>query len=84
MWVLWGYSLAFGPDIGGFIGNLKWFGLKGVTADAPGPYSDTVPHQAFMIFQAMFAIITPALVTADEGDEVMGLDLSEHGEQAFE
>ena len=63
VWVLWGYSLAFGPDIGGFIGNLEWFGLKDVSADAPGPYSDTIPHQAFMIFQGMFAIITPALVT---------------------
>ena len=63
VWVLWGYSLAFGPDIGGFIGNLEWFGLKDVSADEIGPYSDTIPHQAFMIFQAMFAIITPALVT---------------------
>ena len=56
-------SPAGGPDIGGFIGNLEWFGLKDVAADAPGPYSDTIPHQAYMIFQAMFAIITPALVT---------------------
>jgi Amt family ammonium transporter len=63
VWVLWGYSLAFGPDVGGFVGNLEWFGLKGVAADAAGPYSDTIPHQAFMIFQCMFAIITPALVT---------------------
>ena len=63
VWVLWGYSLAFGPDIGGFIGNLEWFGLKDVSANEAGPYSDTIPHQAFMIFQAMFAIITPALVT---------------------
>ncbi|MDA1128205.1 MAG: ammonium transporter [Chloroflexi bacterium] len=63
VWVLWGYSLAFGPDIGGFVGNLEWFGLKDVSADVAGPYSDTIPHQAFMIFQAMFAIITPALVT---------------------
>ena len=63
VWVLWGYSLAFGPDLGGFIGNLEWFGLKGVSANEAGPYSDTIPHQAFMIFQAMFAIITPALVT---------------------
>jgi len=63
VWVLWGYSLAFGPDLGGFVGNLEWFGLKGVAADAAGPYSDTIPHQAFMIFQCMFAIITPALVT---------------------
>ena len=63
VWVLWGYSLAFGPDIGNFIGNLEWFGLKDVSANEAGPYSDTIPHQAFMIFQAMFAIITPALVT---------------------
>ena len=63
VWVLWGYSLAFGPDIGGFVGNLEWFGLKDVSATETGPYSDTIPHQAFMIFQAMFAIITPALVT---------------------
>ncbi|MBI4216586.1 MAG: ammonium transporter [Chloroflexi bacterium] len=61
-WVLWGYSLAFGPDIGGLIGSLGWFGLKGVGAE-PGPYAATIPHQAFMIFQAMFAIITPALIT---------------------
>ena len=65
VWVLWGYSLAFGNDVEGwkFIGDLGWFGLKDVSANAPGPYSDTIPHQAFMIFQAMFAIITPALVT---------------------
>jgi Amt family ammonium transporter len=63
VWVLWGYSLAFGSDIGGFIGNLEWFGLKDVSANEAGPYSDTIPHQAFMIFQAMFAILTPALVT---------------------
>ena len=63
VWVLWGYSLAFGPDVGGFIGNLEWFGLRGVSATEPGPYAATIPHQAFMIFQAMFAIITPALIT---------------------
>ncbi|MBT98041.1 MAG: ammonia channel protein [Dehalococcoidia bacterium] len=65
VWVLWGYSLAFGPDLEGwqFIGNLEWFALKDVSANEAGPYSDTIPHQAFMIFQAMFAIITPALVT---------------------
>ena len=62
VWVLWGYSLAFGPDIGGFIGNLKWIGLNNVSATEAGPYSDTIPHQAFMIFQAKFAIITPALI----------------------
>jgi Amt family ammonium transporter len=63
VWVLWGYSLAFGPDVAGFIGNLDYIGLRGVSAVTAGPYSDTIPHQAFMIFQGMFAIITPALIT---------------------
>ena len=65
VWVLWGYSLAFGPDVGGLglIGNLEWFGLAGVSATEAGPYADNIPHQTFMIFQAMFAIITPALIT---------------------
>ncbi|MBN1866000.1 ammonium transporter [Candidatus Sumerlaeota bacterium] len=61
-WVLFGYSLAFGPDVKGLIGNLDWFGLKGVTTEAYPAYASTVPHQAFMIFQAMFAVITPALI----------------------
>jgi len=61
-WVLFGYSLAFGPDIGGLIGSLKWAGLSGVGA-APNPdYAPTIPASAFMIFQAMFAVITPALI----------------------
>ncbi len=66
VWVLWGYSLAFGPDWGGLglIGTLDWFGLNNVSADAPHTgYAATIPHQAYMIFQAMFAIITPALIT---------------------
>ena len=63
VWVLWGYSLAFGPDVGGIIGDLSWFGLTGVGL-APSPdYAGTIPHQAFMVFQGMFAIITPALIT---------------------
>ena len=62
VWVLWGYSLAFGPSIGGIIGSLEWFGLQGVSATEAGPYAANIPHQAFMIFQAMFAIITPALI----------------------
>src|SRR5206468_8910883 len=49
-WVLWGYSLAFGPDKGGIVGGLEWIGLRGVGLD-PGPYSDTIPHQAYMVFQ---------------------------------
>ncbi|MDP2942985.1 MAG: ammonium transporter [Candidatus Omnitrophota bacterium] len=61
-WVLFGYSLAFGPDIKGVIGSLAWFGLKGVGLEPNPAYAATVPHQAFMIFQAMFAIITPALI----------------------
>lgn len=61
-WVLFGYSLAFGPDIGGFIGNLDWIGLKGVGLTPHPDYGPTIPHQLFMIFQAKFAIITPALI----------------------
>jgi Amt family ammonium transporter len=62
-WVLWGYSLAFGPDVGGIIGNLDWFGLTGVGLTPNPDYAGTIPHQAFMVFQMMFAIITPALIT---------------------
>ncbi len=62
IWVLYGYSLAFGPDIGGFIGGLKYVGLNGVTTGI-GPYSDTIPDLLFCAFQLMFAIITPALIT---------------------
>src|SRR5919106_1251492 len=65
--VLWGYSLAFGPDAGdfGFIGTLDWVGLHNVLHDVPSDvYALTIPHQTFMIFQMMFAIITPALIVA--------------------
>src|ERR671910_1001310 len=62
-WVLWGYTLAFGPDIGGLIGGLDWFALRGVGMEPNEAYAATVPHQAFMIFQMMFAVITPALIT---------------------
>ena len=62
-WVLWGYSLAFGPDKGGIIGGLEWVGLQGVGLEPFDTYSKTIPHQAFMLFQMMFAIITPALIT---------------------
>lgn len=62
-WVLYGYSLAFGPDIGGIVGSLDWVGLRGVGLDPFPDYSATIPHQAFMIFQMMFAVITPALIT---------------------
>lgn len=60
-WVLFGYSLSFHPG-GGFWGGLGWFGLRGVGLEPYPTYAGTIPHQAFMIFQAMFAIITPALI----------------------
>src|SRR6266571_3442780 len=63
IWVLWGYSLAFGPDVGGVIGSLEWFGLSGVGGDPSPTYGSTIPHQVYMLFQLMFAAITPALVT---------------------
>lgn len=58
-WVLWGYTLAFGPDVSGIVGNLDFFGLRGVGMEANG----TIPHYVFMVFQGMFAIITVALIT---------------------
>src|SRR5512132_3823343 len=63
-WVLVGYTLAFGPDVNGWgiIGGLDFLGLRGVGA-APSDYAPTVPASAFMLFQMMFAIITPALIT---------------------
>ncbi len=63
LWVLYGYSLSFGPDVGHIIGNLDWIGLKGVGLEPNPDYAATIPHQAFMIFQMMFAVITPALIT---------------------
>lgn len=76
-WVLWGYSLAFSPDsvatvkgvltvnANPFIGNLNWFGLNNVAFDRPDPvgYAPTIPHQVYMVYQMMFAIITPALIS---------------------
>ena len=61
--VIIGYTLAFGPDVGGIIGDLSWFALTDVSATEAGPYASTIPHQTFMIFQLMFAVITPALIT---------------------
>ncbi|MCX5848190.1 MAG: ammonium transporter [Deltaproteobacteria bacterium] len=69
-WVLFGYSLAFGPDFHGLIGNLNWAGLNGVGA-APNPnYAATIPHSVFMIFQMMFAVITPALIIGAYAERV--------------
>jgi Amt family ammonium transporter len=61
-WVLYGYSLAFAPG-NSFVGGLQWLGLAGVGGDPNPDYAATIPHQAFMIYQCMFAIITPALIT---------------------
>jgi Amt family ammonium transporter len=62
-WAFFGYTLAFGPSLNGIIGNLSWLGLAGVGAEPFKAYSETIPHGAFMVFQMMFAIITPALIT---------------------
>jgi Amt family ammonium transporter len=62
-WVLWGYSLAFGPDQAGIVGGLEWVGLRGVGGEPNADYAATIPHQTFMVYQLMFAIITPALIT---------------------
>ncbi len=62
-WVLYGYSLAFGPDIGHVIGNLDWLGLTGVGQAPNTDYAATIPALAYMIFQAMFAVITVALIS---------------------
>src|SRR5438128_8116862 len=58
-WVLFGYSIAFGPDIGGLIGGLNWIGLNDVGLTPNADYAATIPHQLFMAFQMMFAVITP-------------------------
>ena len=63
VWILWGYSLAFGPDVGGVIGSLKYVGLAGVGLEPHPTYGPTIPHVLFMAFQMMFAVITPALIT---------------------
>lgn len=63
IWVICGYSLAFGKDHWGLIGSLNWVFLRHVGLTPNPGYSSTIPHQAFMIYQAMFAIITPALIT---------------------
>lgn len=62
-WIYIGYSMSFGPDINGFIGDLSWFGLNGVGQEPSTIYARTIPHMVFMIFQCMFAVITPALIT---------------------
>jgi Amt family ammonium transporter len=63
LWVVYGYSLCFGPDKAGIIGGLDFFGLVGVGQEPSSVYATTIPHLAFMIYQGMFAIITVALIT---------------------
>lgn len=62
-WILIGYTLCFGKDIGGFIGSLQWFGLKGIGFAPNAAYASSIPHEMFMLFQLMFAMITPALIS---------------------
>jgi Amt family ammonium transporter len=69
IWVIYGYSLAFGPDVNGLIGNLDWAGLAGVGLE-PGKYSATIPHLLFCAFQLMFAVITPALITGSFAERI--------------
>ena len=69
-WVYIGYSMSFGPDVGGFVGDLSWFALKGVTNAPSSDYATTIPQTVFMIYQCMFAVITPALITGAFAERV--------------
>src|SRR5215211_4831932 len=62
-WILVGYSLAFGPSVGGLIGSLTYLGLNTVGAEPNPGYAATIPQLAFAAYQMMFAVITPALIT---------------------
>ncbi|HEY7446290.1 MAG TPA: ammonium transporter [Vicinamibacterales bacterium] len=68
-WILWGYSLGFGPG-SSLIGSLDWVGLQGVGVEPNADYAATIPHQAFMVYQGMFAVITPALITGAIADRM--------------
>jgi ammonium transporter, Amt family len=69
-WIYLGYSMSFGPDVGGFIGNLSWFALQGVTNSPSPDYAPTIPQTVFMVYQCMFAIITPALISGALAERV--------------
>jgi Amt family ammonium transporter len=69
-WVYIGYSMSFGPDVGGVIGDLSWFALNGVTNEPSSDYATTIPQTVFMIYQCMFAVITPALITGAFAERV--------------
>jgi len=66
VWILWGYTMAFGPDVGGFVGDFSMLGLKGVGMEPNG----TIPHLLFMMFQGMFAVITPALISGAYAERI--------------
>jgi len=70
IWAIIGYTLAFGPTTNGFMGSLEYFFLNGVGQNSNPDYSSTIPHSAFMIFQCMFAIITPVLITGAIAERV--------------
>lgn len=63
MWILFGYSLSFGGNHAGIIGDLRWFCLNGINMNDASPYAPTIPHFVYLAFQMMFAMITPALIT---------------------
>jgi len=69
-WVYLGYSMSFGPSLGGVVGDLSWLGLQGVTVEPSPDYAPTIPQLVFMIYQCMFAIITPALITGAFAERV--------------
>jgi ammonium transporter, Amt family len=69
-WVYLGYSMSFGPDVAGLIGDLSWAGLAGVGPQPNPDYAPTIPHMVFMIYQCMFAVITPALITGAFAERV--------------
>jgi len=69
-WVVIGYTMSFGPDISGFVGDLSWLGLNTVGAAPSSTYATTIPQNVFMIYQCMFAIITPALITGAFAERV--------------
>ena len=69
-WIYLGYTMSFGPDIGGIIGSMSYFALNGVTAAPSETYATTIPQIVFMIYQCMFAVITPALITGAFAERV--------------
>jgi len=69
-WVYIGYSMSFSPDVSGLVGDLSWLALKGVRTAPSATYATTIPHSVFMIYQCMFAVITPALIAGAFAERV--------------